>query len=175
MGTIHTTLTMEEFLHLPELPAGKRELLRGELIDLPPAKDKHNEITHLIYEALKTAVEAAGIGGKVRMEKGYRLSPAHWLQPDVSLTHPDQPAHDYLEGSPLLAVEVVSESNTAYEIDAKIQEYLIHGAAEVWIVYPDGRHMWVFRQGPTGEHASGQYASSLLGGQVIDLDLIFGS
>ena len=41
MGAVRTTLTMEEFLELSELPAGKRELLRGELIELPPGKFKH--------------------------------------------------------------------------------------------------------------------------------------
>jgi hypothetical protein len=78
MGTVHTTLTMEEFLQLPELPAGKRELLRGELIELSPAKDRHNEIAHALFEALKTA--ASGVtGAKVRREKGYLLGRMHWL------------------------------------------------------------------------------------------------
>jgi Uma2 family endonuclease len=100
MAAVRTMLTIQEFLELPELDAGKRELLRGELIELPPAKDKHNELAHRFFEWLKAALAAAGIGGKVRMEKGYVLGPRHWLQPDVSITHPNQPGRDYLEGSP---------------------------------------------------------------------------
>jgi Uma2 family endonuclease len=173
LNAVRTTMTMEEFLALPELPAGKRELLRGELIELPSPKDRHNEIAHLLYEALNEAVSACQIGGKVRMEKGYDLSARHWLKPDVSITHPHQPVRDYALGAPLLAVEVISESNTADEIDAKIEDYLAHGAAEVWIVYPDRRHMWVFRPGITGECHSGKYCSPLLAAQIIDLDRIF--
>src|SRR6266545_8090126 len=97
-------MTMEEFLALPERP-GKRELLGGELIELPPAKRKHNEIAHRMYERLKAAIAAVGLGGKVYIEMGYRLGPRAWLQPDVSITRDGQPAGDYFEGSPLLAVE----------------------------------------------------------------------
>jgi Uma2 family endonuclease len=85
---------MEEFLALPELPAGKRELLRGELIDLPPATFKHDEIALRLYVRLKHAVAAAGIGGRVFHEVGYQLGPRHWLMPNVSITYPDQPVDE---------------------------------------------------------------------------------
>ena len=161
-------------MELPELPAGKRELLRGELIELPPAKRKHNQAAHRMQKWLDAALAAAGTGGEVYHEMGYHLGPRHWLQPDVSLTHPDQPYGDYLEGSPLLAVEIVSESNTAREIDGKIEEYLAHGAQEVWVVYPEPRHMWTYRTGGVGEVRSNSFACALLCGQVIDLDEILG-
>jgi Uma2 family endonuclease len=163
-------LTMEEFLRLPELPAGKRELIRGELLDSPPAKYRHSKVAHLLYEALKAATVSCGTGGDVLFEAGYRMGTRHWLQPDLSVTHPNQAVSDYLEGPPLLAVEVTSESNTAHEIDARIEAYLAHGAAEVWIVYPD--HMWVHGSGGRVERQSGRYASPLFGGQIIDLDRI---
>src|SRR5438105_15212270 len=101
MGAVRTILSMDEFLELPELDAGKRELLRGELIELPPAKEKHNEVAHGFYEWLKSALASAGMRGKVRIERGVVLGPRHWVQPDVSVAYPDQPSHDYLEGSPL--------------------------------------------------------------------------
>ena len=43
MGTTTSLLTFEEFERLPDQP-GKRELLKGELIDGPPAEEKHNTI-----------------------------------------------------------------------------------------------------------------------------------
>jgi Uma2 family endonuclease len=47
------------------------------------------------------------------METGYLLgeSPGSWLVPDVSLTWANQPGDDYFEGSPMIAFEIVSESN----------------------------------------------------------------
>jgi Uma2 family endonuclease len=171
MGALRTTLTMEEFLELPERP-GKRELLRGEMIDLPPAKRQHNQIAHRIYERLKDVVAAAGIGGEVYHEMGYQLGPREWLQPDVSIAHAGQPGRDYFEGSPCLAVEVVSENNSVEEIDCKVEDYLAHGAAEVWVIYPERRHLWIYRSGGQGEVHAGSFESRLLAHQRFDLDEI---
>ncbi len=79
---------------------------------------------------------------------GYLLSgePRSWLQPDVSLTHPDQPGDRYYEGAPLMAFEIVSEFDTARQMEAKVAEYLAHGSAEVWVIYPDTRHAWVYER-----------------------------
>jgi Uma2 family endonuclease len=70
-----------------------------------------------------------------------------WLTPDISVRWPDQPIrNDYLQGAPLIAVEIVSRGNTADEIDRKTAVYLDQGAAEVWIVYPRTRCMMVHRK-----------------------------
>ena len=174
MGAVRTTLTMEEFLQLPELPAGKRELLRGELIDLPPAKRKHTQTAHRIYERLKTALTTTGISGEVYLEMGYKIGPRHWFQPDVSITHPNQGGDDYFDGSPLLAVEIVSPSNTARQIELKIQDYLTFGAAEVWVLYPDSRGMWVYAPDRSAQYHKGAFLAQVLDGQRIDLDEILG-
>ena len=58
MGTITTLLTFEEFERLPDQP-GKRELLEGELIELPPAELEHNDIAHAIYDLMMPALRAA--------------------------------------------------------------------------------------------------------------------
>jgi Uma2 family endonuclease len=147
MGTTTSLMTFEDFERLPEEP-GKRELLKGELIELPPAKKKHNEIAECLYLAFKAA-EKQRRGGKVHHQMGYRVtrSPDSWLQPDVSLTHPGQAGEDYYEGAPLLAVEVVSESNTAEQMDGKVKVYLANGAREVWVVYPKTSSVWIYREG----------------------------
>jgi len=103
----------------------------------------------------------------------FRLSSRHWLQPDVSIAYPDQPREDYLQGSPLLGVEIVPSSNTAEKIDIKIEDYLTFGAREVWVVYPDRRHLWVFQPGISGTLYSASFESALLNGQRIDLPAVF--
>lgn len=52
MGATTTQLTFEEFEKLPDAP-GKRELLDGELIELPPPKRRHTLTQHRIAEALR--------------------------------------------------------------------------------------------------------------------------
>ena len=95
MGTTRTILTFEEFESLPDRP-GKQELLRGELIDLPPAELRHNRIAHRIYEELKSALNQAHARGEALdlgeayHEMGYQLAGHSWVQPDVSVTHADR-------------------------------------------------------------------------------------
>jgi Uma2 family endonuclease len=45
---------------------------------------------------------------------------------------------------PDLAIEVISESNTAYEVQKKIHEYFNAGVSRVWVVYPDEAEVYLY-------------------------------
>jgi len=77
-------------------------------------------------------------------------------------------------GAPQLAVEIVSAGNSAEEIEAKIEDYHAFGAAEVWVLYPESRHVWDYAAEISAQRHSGSFQSQLLNGEVIDLDRIFG-
>jgi Uma2 family endonuclease len=138
-----TQLTAEEFLNLPDTP-GKQELLDEELISLPLAKHSHSEIARSFERLLRSAIDRS----RVWRLAAYQLRRG-WLIPDVSVTWPDQPVSEWLQGSPMIAIEIVSRGNTAVEIDRKVSAYLQEGAAEVWVVYPATRTMTVFRKDAT--------------------------
>jgi Uma2 family endonuclease len=138
-----TQLTAEEFLNLPDTP-GKQELLDGELISLPLAKHSHSEIAREFEHLLRSAID----GSSVWRLAAYQLRRG-WLIPDVSVTWPDQPVSEWFQGSPMIAIEIVSPGNTAWEIDRKVSAYLQEGAAEVWVVYPATRSMTAFRKDET--------------------------
>jgi Uma2 family endonuclease len=170
-------LTFERFEQLPDEP-GKRELLRGELIELLPAKLKHNHTAHMFYDLLKPALadlhsrgEATTLG-EAWHEMGYQISAVSWFQPDVSITHAGQAKGDYFQGAPALAIEIVSESNTAEAIDTKIQDYLAAGALQVWVVYPKRRHLWMYETDGRAVAYSGRFGPTLLPGVELDLDAI---
>src|SRR5947209_387970 len=128
MGATTTRLTFEEFERLPEQP-GKRELLKGELIELPPAELKHNRIAFRLCKRLDGAVAEAherGEGqevGEACMEMGYRLTGDGWVQPDVSVTHQGQREGKNFLDSPAIAIEVVSPANNAEALDTKVDLY----------------------------------------------------
>jgi len=162
-----TQISWEEFLSLPE-EAGKQELLDGEVIVVPPAKQTHNHISRQVRRLLETAVDPS----RVWLEVGYRLRRG-WLQPDVSITWPDQKLeNDWFQHAPMIAVEVVSPSNTAEQLDRKIAAYLEDGAAEVWVFYPSTRALMVCRK-DSWERFTETYHCKLLG-IVIDLAFVFG-
>ncbi|HUI79829.1 MAG TPA: Uma2 family endonuclease [Bryobacteraceae bacterium] len=171
MGTT-TLLSFEEFEQLPSEP-GKMELLDGELIRLPPAKFKHASAAHRLRDLLKPLVASAGASlGEAYVEMGYKLGKRTWLQPDVSISFFNQPCGDYLDGAPALAVEIISESNRAEDMDRKVKAYLASGGIEVWVIYPKTQSVWVFRKGPA-EEFRGSLRSEITPGLVIDLDQLF--
>jgi Uma2 family endonuclease len=151
MGAIKTLLTFEEFEQLPEAP-GKAELLEGELIQLPPAKKRHNKTAARLYvQLLRQFEELRKMNtrfpdGEPCIEMGYLLgrNPGSWLQPDVSITWANQAGDDYFEGSPMLAFEIVSDANRPAQIARKRKKYIECGAGEVWVIYPETRHAMVF-------------------------------
>jgi Uma2 family endonuclease len=89
------------------------------------------------------------------MEAGYRLSndPPTWIQPDVSVLRVERAratsGDGYFEGSPELAVEVVSPSETARDLNRKIDALLAGGCLAVWVVYPEEQEVRVFVPGGT--------------------------
>jgi len=157
-----TLLSLEEFLNLPDAP-GKRELLNGELISLPPANLSHNMVAKLLFELLSAVLSTK----RVWSETAYQLS-SGMLVPDVSVPWPDQRVeNDYYQGSPMIAIEIASRGNSAHEIENKTAAYLQDGAAEVWIIYPQLRSMTVSYK----DHAiriAGTYHCQALG---LDVDI----
>lgn len=141
MGAIKTSLSFDEFERLPDRP-GKQELLKGELIELPPAEFRHNQSSHRFLYRLKAALDAAHARGEalelgdVYLEMGYKLASDSYVQPDASVTHAGQAAQKYLGGSPAIAVEVISPSNSAEDLLRKTKIYFQFGAREVWQFYP---------------------------------------
>jgi Uma2 family endonuclease len=50
-----------------------------------------------------------------------------------------------IEGVPLLAVEILSPSDTIEEIDTKITTYLSAGVALIWIIDPHRRTAMIYQ------------------------------
>jgi Uma2 family endonuclease len=135
-----TLVTFEQFEAMPSVEWSKQELIEGELITVPPPELPHARAARRIGRLLDKHL--AGVPGmsddQVYVETGYLIpkGPGSWLVPDVSVTHINQPGEKYLEGAPMLAVEVVSKSNTVRKIARKVEIYFENGAREIWVVYP---------------------------------------
>jgi Uma2 family endonuclease len=146
MAATTNLLTWEAFEQLPD-DCMHYEVLEGELVALPPAEPIHNSIATRILLAL--VVIDAKCGFRARMELGFRLTikPPTFIQPDVSVVKAERLATAEREGSffgaPELAVEVVSPSESASDIERKVELLLKHGSEAVWVVYPRGRRVRV--------------------------------
>jgi len=145
-------LTWEQFEQLPE-HAGKQELLKGELIELPPAIFRHSYLSELIRDRLAAALKAARdrgetlAVGRAHHEMGYRLARHSWIIPDVGVTHARQAKSQYFEGAPAIAIEVVSPANTPRILAIKTELHFEFGAREVWHLFADRRETVVYAGG----------------------------
>jgi Uma2 family endonuclease len=152
MATTTNLLHWDAFERLPN-DGMHREILEGELIVLPPPKSGHSEVARRMSRALQAVLEDRRLG-RVYMEAGYRLSvdPATWVQPDVSFLREERaratPDDGYFSGSPDLAVEVISPSESAEDVERKVALLLAHGSEAVWVCYPRTRTVRVsFKDG----------------------------
>jgi len=146
MAATTNLLSWEAFEQLPD-DGLHHELIEGELITLPPVKYGHSLVATRVFEALLAIRERAGC--VAFLEAGYKLSddPATWIQPDVSLIYKGRAEatalEGYLLGAPELAVEVISPSESAADVERKVELLLEHGSLAVWVVYPRTKRVHV--------------------------------
>ena len=140
-------LTVEEFWRLPG--DGKhRELVRGEVVELPLSGGVHGAVVAALGSTLRSW--ASGADGAVSLKSGYVLArnPDTVRGPDVSYVRADRIPPDgvpqaFWPIAPDLAVEIVSPSETADEVRAKVRDYFAAGTPLVWTIYPRTREVVV--------------------------------
>ena len=163
---LNKLVTAEEFEAFPEpLDGSKEELLRGEVITMPPPKGRHGLIQALIAHLLLSVVRPRKLGW-VLTESGVVIErdPDSVFGPDVFfysiLRHPNRP-EGYFEIPPDLVVEVLSPDDRRKDVDEKIKDYVKNGVKLVWLVDPEVRTVTV-------------YAGSLRGTELDETETITG-
>lgn len=130
-------ITFAEFELLPDIE-GKRELVDGEIITMPPPELSHSQVAKRILFLFAARFNESRVWPD---HTGYRIARG-WIEPDVSVSWPDQRRDEkYFLGSPMIAVEVLSPGE---EIDRKLTLYFADGAAEVWVVDLKHQSMTVY-------------------------------
>ena len=144
-------LTADEFWELPEEEGYRLELSRGRVVREPAPGMRHGQVAGRLYRRLWRHVEREG-RGLVFFDTAFALTAdlRTVRVPDVAFLSQDRIPEGGLsdrfgEGAPDLAVEVVSPSNRASEIQRKALEYLDAGARLVWVVDPAERTVAVYR------------------------------
>jgi Uma2 family endonuclease len=150
MGLMATTTNLMSWAAFEQLPDDGMhyEIIEGELITLPPPKSGHSNAATNVFVVLAHLMER-GLG-RVYLEAGYKLSenPATWIQPDASFLRSERvretPADGYFLGAPELAVEVASPSESAPDLERKVDALLAGGGLVVWVIYPAMKKVRVF-------------------------------
>ena len=95
----------------------------------------------------------ANRSGRSLVEFVFRINTPKNLQrrPDVAfVSHARWPFHRRVPDLPVwdmvpdLAIEVISQSNSAFEVQDKIHDYFEAGVRQVWVVYPKQAEVYVY-------------------------------
>jgi Uma2 family endonuclease len=152
--TTKALMTADEFcnfVHRPENANKWYELVRGEVIELPPPTKPHGAVClnagrllgNYSFQRRKGYVTVNDTG--VILER----DPDTVRGPDVALYEDAQRFVDlhpkYGEVPPRVAVEVLSPNDRADRIIRKITDYLNSGVELVWLIDPEARTVTVYQ------------------------------
>ncbi|MBZ5612031.1 MAG: Uma2 family endonuclease [Acidobacteriia bacterium] len=144
-------VTSEQYLALPDEfdRSGNRikdELIGGEIVRMALPSNRHDRIKNLINQLLILYLAShQELGLESLVEMGAEVTKHDVFVPNVSVVKHDRQTSEarVFQGAPDLAIEVVSPSDSASHLKAKVDAYLKNGSQTVWVVYPDTRSVVV--------------------------------
>jgi Uma2 family endonuclease len=126
------------------------ELVAGALVEKPAMSQLSNWIAAQLAFVLRSCYppDKAYV---IQEQPTYCFNdPREMRRPDVLLVWaqrlPRGLTHDELHVAPDFAAEVVSPTNTWFEIRGRVEEYLGAGVPLVWVVEPDPRSIHAYRK-----------------------------
>ena len=141
-------MTVAEFMKIDDEP-NRHELIKGELLTMPPPGYPHGTVTIRLSLLLGNYVEIKNLG-VLTSGSGFKLEsdPDTVLAPDISFIPRDRVGilpDGYYPGPPDLAIEIVSPSDSKPAVARKTSLWLELGAKSVWNVNPRKRTVEVVR------------------------------
>ncbi len=119
------------------------EVIDGKIIPRPPMGSYPIELASTLHEYLAPIVRREQLGRAI-IEILIRINPSKIYRPDLvfisdetwplSRRSPNKRPWNII---PDLAVEVISEHDTAWEVLTKVQVYFEAGVRAVWLIYPN--------------------------------------
>jgi Uma2 family endonuclease len=167
MTSVETLLTAAEYAALPDCEETRTELVRGRVVPMPRPKPIHGQVSARLAMRLGLFVEETHLGA-VTVDSGYLVerSPDTLRGPDVAFISfarlgGESFGPEFVPMAPDLAVEVISPSEIATDIEDKVAQYFAAGARRVWLVWPERKQITVRRpDGTATTHGAGAVLTS---------------
>jgi Uma2 family endonuclease len=149
-----TVISVQEFDRLEE-EEFRYELDEGELITLTRPNIDHGRIERRLLMVLQTYLEQFGSGEAFGPNILFVLGPATKRAPDVSVVFREVGSVKEIDGSPDIAVEILSTSNTQKDMKRKLQQYFATGCKLAWIVDPPNQTVEVWESAAGSDRTLG--------------------
>ncbi len=151
IATLEKLLTAEEFFLLPSPPDGsQQELVRGEIITMPPPGGLHGVCCLKAGRRIGNFVDDGPSGTVTSNDTGFitERDPDSVRGPDIAYWSKERLSEvpvGYIAIAPDMLVEVLSPSNTWKQIRTKLKEYFARGVRLVWVLAPEDRTLTIYR------------------------------
>jgi Uma2 family endonuclease len=128
------------------------EIVNGERVEKPPMGNIQVVVTSLLFEKLAPFARSQGLG-RVLTEPLFRINlpDGPFRRPDLAFLSFERwprskkvDARNGFDVAPELAIEVISPSNSANQVNQKIGEYFKAGVRGVWVVFPEARLIYFY-------------------------------
>lgn len=158
-----------DFVALPENTDKRFELIDGHIIEMAPPPPLNAFLAARLVRLLGNFVEEHGLGYVFGPDGGYTLSPTHVRIPDVSFVEKSRLVAfgKTMDFAPDLAVEVISQRESALAVRQKITLYLDSGVRLIWIVYPEARVVDVYQPSAEGTQVQSLDVTGILSGGAV--------
>jgi Uma2 family endonuclease len=119
---------------------GKAELVRGEIVKMPPIGDEPNAASVEVVVSLRAYARRTGRGRAYTDGAGFKVNLPHResLSPDAAYHLGPRRGMEFLEGAPVFAVEIRSKSDYGPAAEQAMKEkradYFACGTQVVWDV-----------------------------------------
>lgn len=180
------SITVDEFVRLPDPDNVRRELDEGWVLEEVPAGGGRGRLRAIIAEALSSFAGPRDLGD-VRIETGFYLGRGAEngrdivRTPDVALvTGPrEERLVHVIRRPPALAVDVLSRVDRPLAVLKKVHQYLASGVQRTWLIDPDAETVAVIappfalRQLALGDTLTSEDAGLPEPGFALPLDTLF--
>jgi Uma2 family endonuclease len=140
MNTLIQRMTADRLFGIKD-DGFRYELVNGELRKMTPSGFNHGKVVARLTALLTLYVESNRLGAVLGAETGFKLAsdPDTVRAPDIAFVKRERilatgETEKFCPGPPDLAVEVLSPSDTVYEVEDKVTGWLAPGTTTVWVV-----------------------------------------
>jgi len=147
---VEPTYTADEFMQM-DLGDGQFELVRGRIVEVPPASFLHGSVCLSVGVLLHTFARRTGLGHVATNDSAIGISDATVRGADVCYySEARWPRAQVGAGlppvAPDLVVEVYSPSNRPAQMLEKVGDYLGAGTPMVWVIHPEKQNLTIYRR-----------------------------
>lgn len=132
---------VEEYLHTVYEP--DVDYVDGVLEDRNVGEKSHGHAQGEIYFRLRQDSDKWKI--YTIPESRVQVSPTRFRVPDISVFLTPEPDEEIFTHPPFLCIEILSPEDRMSRMQDKIADYLAFGVAYVWVVDPETRRAWIYR------------------------------